>query len=244
MTESREPSYYEIALTNRQVLVAFVLLLACVVIAFFTGVWVGRDGEAAPEEIDEIVARPEAGETTAAPAGELEEFNFFSEEEGEGGEAAADPQAVEAGEAADLEDLATEPRPDTTLSQDLGVDDEQAGESTAGPEAATEEPPPPRPAPSEERAAPAAEPAEAESDQAAGPVVIQVFSSPDGEHARRIMERLRAGGYRAFLSPVNVAGSTMHRVRVGPYPDRGDAQTAAAEIKKSYKLDTWITAGG
>ena len=37
-----EPSYYEIALTNRQVVVAFVILLACLLAAFFSGVWIGR----------------------------------------------------------------------------------------------------------------------------------------------------------------------------------------------------------
>ena len=31
-----EPSYYEIALTNRQVVVAFVILLACLLAAFFS----------------------------------------------------------------------------------------------------------------------------------------------------------------------------------------------------------------
>ena len=36
MHDSQEPSYYEIALTNRQVLVFFVVLLLCVVGAFFS----------------------------------------------------------------------------------------------------------------------------------------------------------------------------------------------------------------
>ena len=35
VTDSHEPSYYEIALTNRQVLVAFVVLLVCLLGAFF-----------------------------------------------------------------------------------------------------------------------------------------------------------------------------------------------------------------
>ena len=48
---SDEPSYYEIALTNRQVLASFVVLLGCVLVAFGMGVWVGRmDG--APRAAD------------------------------------------------------------------------------------------------------------------------------------------------------------------------------------------------
>ena len=37
MSDSHEPSYYEIALTNRQVVVAFVILLICLLSAFFSG---------------------------------------------------------------------------------------------------------------------------------------------------------------------------------------------------------------
>ena len=39
--------YYEIALTNRQVVVAFIILLVCLLSAFFSGVWIGREGTAA-----------------------------------------------------------------------------------------------------------------------------------------------------------------------------------------------------
>ena len=43
-SESHEPSYYEVALTNRQVLIAFVVLLTSIVAAFLSGVWIGRGG--------------------------------------------------------------------------------------------------------------------------------------------------------------------------------------------------------
>lgn len=92
-----EPSYYEIALTSRQVLVAFVILLASVVVAFFSGVWIGRSdaasaappqvarGEAARPAGAPRTARPAptkpaaAGGSAAAAAKEPEEFQFFSE---------------------------------------------------------------------------------------------------------------------------------------------------------------------
>jgi hypothetical protein len=50
VTEPREPSYYEIALTNRQVVVAFVILLVCLLSAFFSGVWIGRESTARAQE--------------------------------------------------------------------------------------------------------------------------------------------------------------------------------------------------
>jgi len=54
VAESHEPSYYEIALTNRQVIVAFVLLLTCILGAFFSGVWIGREATARAAQ-DQIV---------------------------------------------------------------------------------------------------------------------------------------------------------------------------------------------
>ena len=71
--------------------------------------------------------------------------------------------------------------------------------------------------------------------------MIQVFSSTDEGQARRVMNRLRKGGYPAVLSPVEVEGRTLHRVRIGPYSDRDEAQVVADAIRRNFKLDTWIT---
>ena len=71
--------------------------------------------------------------------------------------------------------------------------------------------------------------------------MIQVFSSPDRTQARKVLDRLTSAGYQAFISPVEVDGRTMHRVRVGPYVDKDDAVSAAAKVEKAYSLDTWVT---
>ncbi|HEV3457173.1 MAG TPA: SPOR domain-containing protein [Thermoanaerobaculia bacterium] len=88
---SHEPSYYEIALTNRQVVVAFVILLTCVVAAFFSGVWIGRESTARAQERLALLARshggdPADGANGAAgadkekPEGQaLQEFKFFAD---------------------------------------------------------------------------------------------------------------------------------------------------------------------
>jgi DedD protein len=76
---------------------------------------------------------------------------------------------------------------------------------------------------------------------AAGQVVIQVFSSPELDQAEKVRDRLIGGGHKAYLSPVQVAGRTMHRVRIGPFDSRGDAQKVAEQVRKGYKLDTWVT---
>jgi cell division protein FtsN len=75
-SHDHEPSYYEVALTNRQVVIGFVALLACVFTAFLAGVWLGRD--AAPEAAEQVAE--------AAPSGvegkrgkRMPKLTFFSE---------------------------------------------------------------------------------------------------------------------------------------------------------------------
>jgi hypothetical protein len=75
-----EPSYYEIALTNRQVVVAFVVLLVCLLAAFFSGVWIGRgsaDRNGGEPQVARLAPPPEATEGR-----NLEELKFFSDESG------------------------------------------------------------------------------------------------------------------------------------------------------------------
>ena len=74
VTDSHEPSYYEIALTNRQVLVAFVVLLLCLLGSFFSGVWVGRGATPQPQPT-QAASPPPSGT-------QLEEYKFFSEDSG------------------------------------------------------------------------------------------------------------------------------------------------------------------
>ena len=78
MAESHEPSYYEIALTNRQVVVAFVILLVCLLSAFFSGVWIGRESTrpAPQEQIVRNAPPPEAKKEGQ----NLEELEFFDQE--------------------------------------------------------------------------------------------------------------------------------------------------------------------
>jgi cell division septation protein DedD len=79
---SHEPSYYEIALTNRQVVVAFVILLVCVVAAFLSGVWIGRESTARAQEKMALLARTAATDSADKDKSEgqaLQEFKFFAD---------------------------------------------------------------------------------------------------------------------------------------------------------------------
>jgi DedD protein len=266
VANSHEPSYYEIALTNRQVVVAFVILLICVLCAFFSGVYIGREGTLRDQ--DQLVRASPPPQTPANDEGrELEEFEFFDSS----GPRPASPDQQAQAEPAPPPSRASA---DTTLLEDFSGEEDVE----AVPEEDVEEQPAPEPEPTgraqrrrerreqEERAAveaarkaastrPAREekPAPARpsrisdaaatpaSSSRAGKVVIQVFSSADKSQAERIRQRLVNGGHPAFLSPVEVGGSTMYRVRIGPYATRTDAQKVADQVRKGQKLDTWIT---
>lgn len=251
MANSHEPSYYEIALTNRQVVVAFVILLVCVVAAFFSGVYIGREGTL--RDRDQLVrAAPPAQKPVDQEGRELEEFEFFN---GEGSRQAAGGRLPEE----TVAEAEPEPSPeDSTLLEDFGGQDVAAAREPvpAEEEGFVEEEPAPEPEPTparprREREEPrqAAAPARPEPAPAApaapaaakGKVVIQVFSSAEQDQAERIQKQLASGGQTAYLSPVKVGGTTMYRVRIGPFASRADANKVAERVRKDHKLDTWIT---
>ncbi len=231
MSETSEPSYYEIALTNRQVLVSFVVLLTCVLAAFVSGVWVGRKGAVpVPAGGDQLAS----SEVAPSDFEQLDEFKFFSDKE----------QTDEPAARNELEELVADPRPETTLAQDLDREASPAAappppppapprrEVVAPPPPATRTPPPP---PMTQSSTPA--PTAAKEG-----LVIQVLSTRDEARANRILGQLKQGGYRVFLSPVQVGSQVNYRVRIGPFEERPPADKVAQEVNRKYKLDTWITA--
>lgn len=230
MTNSHEPSYYEIALTNRQVVVAFVILLICLVSAFFSGLWIGRESAARAQQ--QIVQAP-AGPAEPQPGQELEEFEFFGDEQKQAEQADQEPAPTPATIA---ETPTAAGAADTTLLEDFGGEDDE--EEPAEVAEAARPTPAPAPTPTPARTAPATG---NEARLASGQVVIQVFSSGDEDQAESVRDRLSRGGHKAFLSPVQVGGRTMYRVRIGPFNSRGDAQKVAEQVRTGYKLDTWVT---
>lgn len=264
MSNSHEPSYYEIALTNRQVIVAFVLLLLCMVAAFFSGVWIGRES-GVRSAAEQMVRNTPPPEEEKKEGQNLEEFEFFdSAQKGKpegGAKSGKGDQAAAAVEPAP--ETPSQAGTDSTLAEDFGAEDTEAGaapkpSAAVPPKKAATPAPTPAAKPAPERVArtspqeetPAARPPKrpaekpepsAEPARAAGQVVIQVFSSPEKDQAVRIRDRLLGGGHKAYLSPVEVSGRTMYRVRIGPFTSRDKAQKAAEQVRKGFKLDTWVT---
>jgi cell division septation protein DedD len=227
VSDSHDQSYYEIALTNRQVMSIFVVLLVCVLGAFLGGVWLGRDAGAAVEvaSTQSIIATDEGG----AP---LEELDFFTRRE----QAAMAPDGFQEASAKQEESdaaAASRAQPDANARVQGQRREKPSGGNRPSSSRETE------------TAKPASEPliepeGEGES-QHPEPVVIQVFSSNEEAQARRVVDQLRQSGYPAILSPVEVAGRIHHRVRIGPYTDPDEAQVVAESVQRAFKFDTWIT---
>ncbi|HEX2251875.1 MAG TPA: SPOR domain-containing protein [Thermoanaerobaculia bacterium] len=227
-----EPSYYEIALTNRQVLVAFVILLACLLGSFFAGVWVGRDeAEAAgPAVAEEPVEEP------GGPA----ELDFF-----------ADGELEEMGDEMPVGDVPRDPaevRAEREARRPAAGPDLAGGEGAAlGRDAPAQRPPEPVAPPADRdepvdrasSAAPEAATVPAPVEATSGPMV-QVLSTADREQAEKVASRLDNAGFDVTLASVQVDGRTMYRVRLGPYGDRAEAERVAERVRRELRLDTWI----
>lgn len=265
MEETHEPSYYEIALTNRQVVVAFVILLVCLLSAFFSGVWIGREStsRAAAEQLVR-----DTPPRVAKKGQNLEELDFFSK-----------APAAKGGPAQQETETGAQVPSDTTLVEDLGGEPAaptkspatptgesetataQAGDQTpadeaaearrernkrrkerqaakrAAAEAAARGVVPPAPS-----AASPSQPVRTSAPAVPkGSVIIQVFSSADRSQAESIRAKLAGGGYQAYLSPIERGGRTMYRVRVGPFASKSEAQKVADKVRTVYRLDTWVT---
>lgn len=223
MSDNNEPSYYEIALTNRQVLIAFVVILGSILVSFLSGVWVGRKDAPRPGE-GQLASIAEND-----PASEYEQLGFFDRDSD------ADPVLGEP-EKPDLKPLlGPPPSTGSTLAEEVG----------SAPPAAP--PPPPKP---RQQAPPPPEPVPPPPPKTASPpaaaaqegFVIQVFSTRDEPQARKVLKRLKDGGFSAFMSPVQVDQQAMYRVRVGPFRERAEADEQAKKVRSKFRLDTWVTA--
>lgn len=251
-----EPSYYEIALTNRQVMVAFVILLVCMMGTFFTGVWVGRG--------DQGRAAADPSQTRAAVEEQpVEELDFFGggEVAEPSGDAVEQRHEIPADEVARPgQDRPAPPREDPVVQRNRRGDGAPAGEAdlSGGEGAALSSQPPapaqvakPSPAGGAEGRSPGTPPNRVAPPTTSRPVptegrpvegpVVQVFSSHDREQAQKIVDQLTDGGQPAYMSPTEVDGQTMFRVRIGPFQSREQAERVADQVKRKYRLETWIT---
>jgi cell division septation protein DedD len=67
--------------------------------------------------------------------------------------------------------------------------------------------------------------------------VVQVGSFSSTGNADKLVERLRAEGLSAYKEAVSASGSTIYRVRVGPYIERDEAIRVDGLVSQRFGLD-------
>lgn len=252
-SESHEASYYEVALTNRQVLIAFVVLLTSVVAAFLSGVWIGRGGSSVAHNSPGN-AEP-AASTIEAP---LEQLTFFNGKDAGARvgtpAAAAAPAASVKPEGAPAVVKPEEATAEVTATEAMrqNLDATMAANRTAPTSAPAASSPPPagtrvqnkpaapssspaKPVPTPAKESPTAKPA------VAGRTFVQVYSSSNGARAKEILAELKKAGFPVAVAETPKNGGTSYRVRVGPYTDRAKADSAASRLRRQFRLETWVT---
>ena len=66
---------------------------------------------------------------------------------------------------------------------------------------------------------------------------MQLGSFLKSENALALRKRLQAKGYPAFVEIGSTARGEVSRVLVGPMPDREQAKTSAAKLKREMELE-------
>jgi DedD protein len=223
--DTPDDAFHEIQLSGKQLVFLFMATTVISVLIFITGVLVGRNVQA-----ESLVADPAlAAAAEPAPVPEtLVPPDIPSDAEG----AAAEGQLSYADrlEGKQPEAKLKAPEEDTVAVPDVPTPRAEASV------------PPVEPAAPESR--PAGKEAAAPSSTAGprpGTWAVQVSSLKDRNAANQLVQRLRSKGYPAYLvAPTPGAPLQLHKVQVGRYGDRAEAQKVDARLKKEEQFDTWI----
>jgi cell division septation protein DedD len=220
MAEYDDGAYYEVQLNNKQLVFFFMAALAIAVVVFLCGVMVGRgvrDATLAVAQNDITAGTlPKAASTPrVTTAAARPELDYTPRLESDGVPKRLEPMrstSPESAASAAPREVAPTPR-------------------AAAPETVAPAPAPPPPPPPPRRAATLG----ADS----GVFTIQVVALKTEDAAQSLLSRLRGKNYRAYLEAGSDAG--LHRVRVGRFATRAEAETVAAKLRDEEKFRPYIT---
>jgi hypothetical protein len=91
------------------------------------------------------------------------------------------------------------------------------------------------------RAAGGAEPDPRDGLAGEGAFVVQVMSVRGGAAAQDVKAELEAKGYPVVIEPMPRIPGALHRVRVGPYADRAEAELVSHRLRTEERFEPWIT---
>ena len=236
----RDDGYFEIQLDRGTVALAGLGVVALLVLAFLLGSWWGRS-EAGPGEPPRSAGDPQSSASDPQSSAGDPPSRAGELPSGAGSPATAGAEATAARQGD--EDVDGEPLfGDTTVSA-RGAPPVAPVPAAPVPEAkppgpsarTTSTPPAGRAVPSRP---PAAAPAAAGTASASG-WIVQVGALKERREADELSRRLAAKGY-----PVRIQEEGgFHKVQVGPYEARAEAEGAERRLKAEEKLATWLHRG-
>jgi len=221
---AQDDYYYEIQLTNKQLVFYFMAGAAGLILSFLAGVMVGRGveggtasaSETRPVADERVVAEPSPAIAAATPG--PSDYSYPQRLESDRPEEGLDrSRGGSAPPAATPSPAAAPVRPAATPS---------AAVATPRPPLPT--PPPPA---ATRPAAPAAGPLPKALASSAAGFAIQVGAFKDRASADSIVRSLKARGLPAYVVAPAGRGGGLFTVRVGVYRDRADAETVQERLR-------------
>jgi cell division septation protein DedD len=214
MADYDDGAYYEVQLNNKQLVFFFMATLAIAVVVFLCGVMVGRGVRDATL----------TAQGTDIVAGTLRQIPQSRRTVSAGTPKLDYAQRLEEEQPKAILESVRSTSPETTVSQTVS---------------------PPTSAPKKALArdveAPAA-PAPRSSQQFgldSGAFTIQVVALKTEDAARSLLARLKSKTYRAYLEAGGESG--LHRVRVGRFATRDEAEKIAEKLRNEEKFKPYIT---
>jgi DedD protein len=231
---AQDDYYYEIQLTNKQLVFYFMAGATGLILSFLAGVMVGRGVDA------------QGGEVQAARS--AQEERTIAEESPRPTAPAPSPGDLSyAGrlESEKLDDSLSRPEPGASSTPaPAGSTSAAAPAKAPEPRAKAARPPSPKPTPApakapqrEAKAPPKTAPPKAAP--ASGAFTIQVGAFKDGATAETVVSRLKDKGFSAFVVPPE-GSDGLFLVRVGRFAARADAERTEAKLRDQEKYKPYI----
>jgi DedD protein len=72
---------------------------------------------------------------------------------------------------------------------------------------------------------------------------VQVAALSSAAAAKELLARLKKSGFSAYVEAVSTGETTLHRVRIGPFASREEAQRAADKAKAAGHQKATVVGG-
>ncbi len=235
---AQDDYYYEIQLTNKQLVFYFMAAAAGLIVSFLVGVMVGRGVDSSTGDVraahvvaeDRIV--PEESPSTKPTAAPAEDLTYAQRLEGDKVDDSLKPAAGAAAASPAKPKPSAMPPKGTPTPAPPPTTEPAKAEGTP----ASAKSPAPKPSPVASPKAPR------DSKPAPPPLsafTIQVGAFKDRATAESVVTRLKEKGFAAYL--VSPEGdSSLFNVRVGSYPARSDAERVQARLRDEEKFKPFI----